>query len=510
MRAFLGVGPVLICVLTTAMTVTSVVGMHPTVLLSTHTQSPITMVEMATPTAGLIATPRPSVTPIRDHRTQTIVASPGPDTRAEDAAAVPATAIATPGRGSDAPVSTPHPPAPLPLSHRFKPREDDIVRRVRPGVIHIRRVTDDPIRINVLLFDLTAPQFDVRSALGDGWFSGRTRTSYMVKEYHALAGVNGDLFAEFGTPQGLTMIDSRVAMAPMRRATFAWSRDRKPFIGYFVNGWTWDAQVITPNRQRMRLGFFNQPCRDGQICLYNDFVRVVPAVWNDVKVVIGPSGRVFEVVQGKQVVISAGMRVLQGLGSGASWLLANAVPDSTLTIDIKTDRPLDSYTQAISGGPIILRDGNFVQDCMCFLTDCSAVSFEEDETRQGLICESFDTAWKESHYNFSYLPRTGIGYDKWQQTLIAAVVDGYQPGFSRGMLQREFADLLREFGADTAMELDGGGSATMVLGGEVMNRPSDDTGERYVANALLFFWNEGMPDLKYPTMPRPSTWRRAE
>jgi exopolysaccharide biosynthesis protein len=58
------------------------------------------------------------------------------------------------------------------------------------------------------------------------------------------------------------------------------------------------------------------------------------------------------------------------------------------------------------------------------------------------------------------------------------------------MTQREVADLMLEFGTDTAMELDGGGSSTMVVDDAPVNRPSDGSGERYVANALLFFWRE--------------------
>jgi exopolysaccharide biosynthesis protein len=115
-----------------------------------------------------------------------------------------------------------------------------------------------------------------------------------------------------------------------------------------------------------------------------------------------------------------------------------------------------------------------------------------------MLCEDFDTYWKEAHYDWVYMPRTGIGYDRARQTLIVAVVDGYQLGYSRGVRQIEFANLLREFGAYDAMELDGGGSTTMVLDNTIVNNPSDATGERHVANALLFFWNEDQPEPLYP------------
>ena len=49
------------------------------------------------------------------------------------------------------------------------------------------------------------------------------------------------------------------------------------------------------------------------------------------------------------------------------------------------------------------------------------------------------------------------------------------------------ADLLLELGAVEAMNLDGGGSTTMVLNDKVVNKPSDATGERPVSDAILIF-----------------------
>jgi exopolysaccharide biosynthesis protein len=63
-------------------------------------------------------------------------------------------------------------------------------------------------------------------------------------------------------------------------------------------------------------------------------------------------------------------------------------------------------------------------------------------------------------------------------------VDGRQT-FSVGMSLPEFADLLLKLGACQAINLDGGGSTTMVLEGQIVNYPSDQTGERSVGNCLL-------------------------
>jgi exopolysaccharide biosynthesis protein len=49
------------------------------------------------------------------------------------------------------------------------------------------------------------------------------------------------------------------------------------------------------------------------------------------------------------------------------------------------------------------------------------------------------------------------------------------------------AQILLELGSIEALNLDGGGSTTMVVRNKVVNRPSDQTGERPVSDAILIF-----------------------
>ena len=89
-------------------------------------------------------------------------------------------------------------------------------------------------------------------------------------------------------------------------------------------------------------------------------------------------------------------------------------------------------------------------------------------------------------------PRTAIGMDKNGRHLILVVVDGRQPFYSDGSTFVELADLLIEYGAYEGMNLDGGGSSTMVIEGEdgkpvILNSPIDNYipgRERPVANHL--------------------------
>ncbi len=62
-------------------------------------------------------------------------------------------------------------------------------------------------------------------------------------------------------------------------------------------------------------------------------------------------------------------------------------------------------------------------------------------------------------------PRTAIGVDNSGEKLIIIVVDGRQPFYSSGATLNELANYLVYYGAQTAMNLDGGGSSTLVFEG---------------------------------------------
>ena len=69
--------------------------------------------------------------------------------------------------------------------------------------------------------------------------------------------------------------------------------------------------------------------------------------------------------------------------------------------------------------------------------------------------------------------------------IVLVTVGGRQPYHSLGMTLAELAAYLRQLGATDALNLDGGGSTTLVVRGTVVNLPSDETGERPVSDVLL-------------------------
>lgn len=79
-------------------------------------------------------------------------------------------------------------------------------------------------------------------------------------------------------------------------------------------------------------------------------------------------------------------------------------------------------------------------------------------------------------------PRTAIGQRK-DGAILMLVIDGRQIS-SVGASLREVQDLMLQYGAVNATNLDGGSSSTMFLNGDVINNPSNSLGERSVPSIV--------------------------
>jgi Phosphodiester glycosidase len=86
-------------------------------------------------------------------------------------------------------------------------------------------------------------------------------------------------------------------------------------------------------------------------------------------------------------------------------------------------------------------------------------------------------------------PRCALGVN--DDELLAVCCDGRRSGVDGGLDLAELARLLVSFGAHEAINLDGGGSATLVHRGHLLNRPYSDQDQpapasRPIVTALLF------------------------
>ena len=81
-------------------------------------------------------------------------------------------------------------------------------------------------------------------------------------------------------------------------------------------------------------------------------------------------------------------------------------------------------------------------------------------------------------------PRTAIGMIA-PLHYVVIVVDGRQPGYSEGISLQDLQQLFLDYGAQTALNLDGGGSAEMWFMGEIISSPSGGH-ERAISDILYF------------------------
>jgi hypothetical protein len=98
------------------------------------------------------------------------------------------------------------------------------------------------------------------------------------------------------------------------------------------------------------------------------------------------------------------------------------------------------------------------------------------------------TDWTEEQlragFNTEKHPRTMIGTAK-NGTIWLITVDGRNPQLSLGMTFAELQRLAQKLNLYHALNLDGGGSTTMVVKGAVVNHPTDATGPRRVSDGLV-------------------------
>ena len=94
---------------------------------------------------------------------------------------------------------------------------------------------------------------------------------------------------------------------------------------------------------------------------------------------------------------------------------------------------------------------------------------------QPLLSDGRDVSGVSTHVRGRH-PRTAVGVSRDGKRVWLLVVDGRQRGFSEGVSLRELARLMASLGADDALNLDGGGSTTLVM------RRGDDA---YVVNSPI-------------------------
>lgn len=329
-----------------------------------------------------------------------------------------------------------------------------------------------PISINVLRWSpgagtmLGKPELGNGTVFGADGAGGREPLLDMLKRKSAVAGINADFFPWTGDPLGAMILDGELLSLPAaNRSLFAWGPSHAEFGRLIFAGKAYgegDAMLV--------LSGVNQECEEGRVVLNTpaagSAMAKEPGTHLKLRLSdkIKPNGEVTaEVIEisanMKSIPVPPGEVVLTALGSSEAAMLRLAQGKTVRLVTNTRGMEMADITQAVSGGPALVRDGESVGEAQL---------------------EGFGEKFATDRH-----PRTAVGTAANGDVLLVTV-DGRQEGISRGMSLPELSDLMRQLGCSDAINLDGGGSTTMAIHGIVVNRPSDPT-PRPVSNALLLY-----------------------
>ncbi len=150
----------------------------------------------------------------------------------------------------------------------------------------------------------------------------------------------------------------------------------------------------------------------------------------------------------------------EGAREGLAFYLDGTVEVYDETTTTADELVADGVWNTLSFGPALVADGAAI----------AGIEDVEVDTNFG------------NHSIQGEQPRTAVGVID-ENHLVFVVVDGRAEGYSRGVTMTELAEIMISLGAETAYNVDGGGSSTMYFDGEVINQPSNG-GERGTSDIL--------------------------
>ncbi|MGE5429674.1 MAG: phosphodiester glycosidase family protein [Syntrophomonadaceae bacterium] len=368
-------------------------------------------------------------------------------------------------------------------------KDSAFTEEIAPGVTYSKIYNaQDTLSINILKIDLRQGNYYLRAAKAHDRLTGREKTSHMAARFsdsthEVLAAVNADFFnMKTGEVENNMVIEGQFLKAvhvtdspfdPSHKihSQFAFTYGNKPLIEKF----SFYGEVIMPDGNKNSITRINSSADSNSFTLYNFYqgnetpevkgdlsraeIELTPVkAQSDTFICVASSS----VLLGGKHAITKGKSILSAAGSFAPRLEKSLKYGDTLKVVVRLN-PFHAAIRTVVGGwPQIVSNGMNIAD--------------QTDSLEG----TFPKFSRVKH------PRTGIGFSSDSLTVYFITVDGRQES-SSGATLKAFADLMISEGIYEGLNLDGGGSTTMVINGKVVNRPSDKEGERPVGNSLLLF-----------------------
>lgn len=355
--------------------------------------------------------------------------------------------------------------------------------QITDGVIHKKIINmNDTLVINILKVEIKKPDLSIIATKANELLNTKETTSQMVSRYklsgyNVIAAINADFFEADGEVVSNMISDGEIVKAvkfsdspfnPFTNSQIAFDNDDNMYIDQFI----FSGNLILPNGNVEEIRRVNSKADSNSITLYNYFQgKTTPPSskdWQVVDFVLFPLQTVGDTLKYittakttfRNFEIPKQGIILSSNNKFAYYLDREIKIGDTLRIVYNFSPKLKNIKSLTGGWPVLVKEGN-------------------NMIRRNASIEGVTDKFSEQRH-----PRTGIGYSSDNKTLYMITVDGRQQ-MSRGMTLLEFANLMITEGIYNGLNLDGGGSTTMVVNDKVVNNPSDATGERLVGNCLM-------------------------
>jgi hypothetical protein len=342
-----------------------------------------------------------------------------------------------------------------------------------PGVRYTQFLLPGPFTLDVLEVDLTNPYLTLESYRPANLTKTTVQAAANDKPEHRVIGaINGGFFSfETGWPVDHQVVNGKPVLGTStQRSGLSFTDDKKVVIDRFTFG----GKIFAKDGSYLVINESNTTRGAGKTVLYSSFkglstgtdasgaeatLMIVsqPLAMNDTLL-----GVVTQKSSGNSTIPADGLVLSGSSGTPSTFISNNLAVNDTVKLFVaytpKTASDVRRLTQLISG------HGHLIKDGVAYPT-----LGDYDQSGSG--------------FNDIRNPRTFVGTNADTTKVYLCTVDGRQTS-SLGMTFTEMANFLVKLGVTNAVNLDGGGSTTMVVRGKVVNSPSDPGGERSVANSL--------------------------
>ena len=336
--------------------------------------------------------------------------------------------------------------------------------QLKPGIVkHLVRTVNNrgPIVLHALEVDLSNKRVSFKVGMPDDKkIKAKKRLTQIVKEEMAFAGINANYFdVKLGNPIGTLITDGTWITGPVYdRVAIGFSDDNMVSID----------QVMLVGNITAHRGFRRKPRAMIEIYGLNTALNLYNKVglftrnWDE-KMDL-PKGKIAVVVRNDLVkeITNESVEIPEDgyIVVGTQDSLDSIRKKDRLKIEWNSSPDWSEIKEAVSGGPYLIMDGEVYVD-------------QEKQRFKFAVRETF-------------APRSAIGIDKNGKLLLIAV-DGRKLNYSVGVNLKELAEILKKLDLKESINLDGGGSSTLVADGGIINTLSERH-ERRISNALLILY----------------------